>query len=130
MMSSPEPSEQPEQPLTLDEAMAIDSIAADAVRPEDARIALCPTHRATDAVDRKAAAHLFSALPVDRWVLPYDKGTEHELDLLRAVPADRDHDVGVRRGRDRRVACASRRRCRGHGRARRPVVRHRRGRIR
>lgn len=78
------------QPLTLDEAVAIDSIAVDVRdKPEDVRIGMCPTHRA-DPVNRDAAARLFGGLPVDRWVLPYDKGTEAELDLLRAVPADRD----------------------------------------
>lgn len=85
----------PGQPLTLDEAIAIDSNAADVTKPEDARIALCPTHKATDAVDTTAATHLFAALPIDRWVLPYDKGTEQELDLLRAVPTDRDAALGI-----------------------------------
>ncbi|GLZ06118.1 5-methyltetrahydropteroyltriglutamate--homocysteine S-methyltransferase [Actinomadura sp. NBRC 104412] len=84
------------QPLTLDEAVAIDSIAVNvAAKPENVRIGLCPTHRAVGAVDRAAATHLFSALPVDRWVLPYDKGTEGEVALLRAVPADRDAALGI-----------------------------------
>ncbi|MBE1536624.1 uroporphyrinogen decarboxylase/cobalamine-independent methonine synthase family protein [Actinomadura algeriensis] len=83
------------QPLTLDEAVAIDSIAVDVRdKPEDVRIGMCPTHRA-DPVNRDAAARLFGGLPVDRWVLPYDKGTEAELDLLRAVPADRDAALGI-----------------------------------
>lgn len=83
------------QPLTLDEAIAIDSIAVDVTKPEDVRIGLCPTHRASGAVDRDAAARLFAGLPVDRWVLPYDKGTESETHLLRAVPADRDAALGI-----------------------------------
>ncbi len=84
------------QPLTLEEAIAIDALAVRLdSRPDDVRIGLCPTHRAAGAVDREAAARLFSDLPVDRWVLPYDKGTEGEADLLRAVPADRDAALGV-----------------------------------
>lgn len=84
-----------DQPLTLDEAVAIDSLSVDVPKPDDVRIGLCPTHRAPEAVDRTAAAHLFAALPVDRWILPYDKGTESELDLLRAVPTDRDAALGI-----------------------------------
>jgi 5-methyltetrahydropteroyltriglutamate--homocysteine methyltransferase len=84
------------QPLTLEQAIAIDSLAVDvAAKPEDVRIGLCPTHAAADAVDRDAAARLFAGLPVDRWVLPYDKGTEGEAGLLRAVPADRDAALGI-----------------------------------
>ncbi|MDX6744157.1 hypothetical protein [Actinocorallia sp. A-T 12471] len=83
------------QPLTLDEAIAIDAAAvAVAERPEGFRIGVCPTHRAAD-VDAGAAAKLFGELPVDRWVLPYDQGTKGEIDLLRAVPADRDAALGI-----------------------------------
>ncbi|MGP4025989.1 hypothetical protein [Actinomadura sp. 3N407] len=84
------------QPLTLDEAIAVDSIAVDlTAKPEDVRIGLCPTHQVTGTVDRDAATRLFAGLPVDRWVLPYDKGAEGEADLLRAVPADRDAALGI-----------------------------------
>ncbi|WP_106397048.1 uroporphyrinogen decarboxylase/cobalamine-independent methonine synthase family protein [Actinocorallia populi] len=84
------------QPLTLEEAVAIDSLAVDLEdRPENVRIGLCPTHKAAETADGEAAARLFADLPVDRWVLPYAHGTEAEAALLRAVPADRDAALGI-----------------------------------
>ncbi|MBW8481214.1 hypothetical protein [Actinomadura parmotrematis] len=84
------------QPLTLDEAIAIDAAAVRvADRPEGVRIGLCPTHRAPAEVDAGAAERLFGDLPVDRWVLPYDRGAAGETALLRAVPADRDAALGI-----------------------------------
>ncbi|ROO84742.1 5-methyltetrahydropteroyltriglutamate--homocysteine methyltransferase [Actinocorallia herbida] len=83
------------QPLTLEEAIAIDALAVSVEdRPEGVRIGLCPTHKAAD-VDHEAAARLFAELPVDRWILPYDQGTQGETDLLKAVPADRDAALGI-----------------------------------
>nr|WP_260408529.1 hypothetical protein [Planomonospora venezuelensis] len=84
------------QALTLEEAIAVDSLAVELdSRPEEVRIGLCPTHQAADTVDKAAAERLFAELPVDRWLLPYLTGSENELDLLRAVPADRDACLGV-----------------------------------
>ncbi|GAB2863014.1 5-methyltetrahydropteroyltriglutamate--homocysteine S-methyltransferase [Actinocorallia aurea] len=83
------------QPLTLEQAIGIDAAAvAVTERPEGVRIGLCPTHKAAD-VDKEAAARLFAELPVDRWILPYDQGTQGEIDLLKAVPADRDAALGI-----------------------------------
>ncbi len=82
--------------LPLEQAIAIDARAVRVdSRPEDVRIGLNPTHRAVDTVDKAAAERLFAELPVDRWVLPYCAGTDAEVDLLRAVPADRDVSLGV-----------------------------------
>ncbi len=84
------------QPLTLEEAVAIDSLAVSLdSKPENVRIGVCPTHKAGDTVDAEAAARLFGELPVDRWVLPYAHGTQSEVDLLRALPADRDAALGI-----------------------------------
>ncbi|MCX4090794.1 hypothetical protein [Nocardia sp. alder85J] len=82
--------------LTLDEAIAVDAqaIRIDA-KPADVRIGLNPAHRAVDPVDKAVAEQLFAELPVDRWVLPYFAGADAEVDLLRAVPADRDACLGV-----------------------------------
>ncbi|WP_019927640.1 hypothetical protein [Nocardia sp. BMG111209] len=82
--------------LTLAEAIAVDTAAVriDA-KPADVRIALNPAHRAADPVDKAVAEQLFAELPVDRWVLPYHAGTDAEVDLLRAVPADRDACLGI-----------------------------------
>ncbi|MEY9212130.1 methionine synthase II (cobalamin-independent)-like protein [Thermobifida halotolerans] len=82
--------------LPLEDCIAIDTAAVSGVsRPEDVRIGLCPTHSAKGEVDTAAAARVFEEVPVDRWVLPYCGGTEGELALLRAVPADRDACLGV-----------------------------------
>lgn len=34
-------------------------------------------------------------MPADRWILPYDKGTDAELELIKALPEDRDVCLGV-----------------------------------
>ncbi|CAL9620030.1 hypothetical protein SUDANB121_05845 [Nocardiopsis dassonvillei] len=82
--------------LPLEDCIAIDAAALDGLsRPEDVRIGLCPTHAAGGEVDAAAAERIFDGVPVDRWVLPYCAGTAGELDLLRAVPADRDACLGV-----------------------------------
>ena len=82
--------------LSLDEAIAIDSLAVTlAAKPDDVRIALCPTVHAAGTVDVAAAERLFAQVPVDRWILPYCTGAEAEVQLLRAVPADRDVCLGI-----------------------------------
>ncbi|MFV2194957.1 hypothetical protein [Nocardiopsis sp. LOL_012] len=82
--------------LSLDDCIALDSAAVEGLnKPEDVRVGLCPTHSAKGEVDTEAAARVFAEVPVDRWVLPFCKGTEGEMDLLRAVPADRDACLGV-----------------------------------
>ena len=81
--------------LALADAIAVDTLALPAARPGDVRIGLCPIRRAGDTVDAAVAERLFGEVPVDRWILPYSAGTEAEVDLLRAVPADRDVCLGV-----------------------------------
>jgi 5-methyltetrahydropteroyltriglutamate--homocysteine methyltransferase len=81
--------------LSLEESIAIDGIAVDVgPKAESVKIGMNPTHRA-DSVNRAAAERLFSELLVDRWVLPYCTGAESEVDLLRAVPSDRQVCLGV-----------------------------------
>ncbi|MFE2578826.1 methionine synthase II (cobalamin-independent)-like protein [Streptomyces sp. NPDC059378] len=82
--------------LSFEDALAVEAAAVrPAPRPEGVRIALAPGWAAPAAVDRGRAERLYSAVPVDRWVLPLDRGTKAELDLLRALPEDRDVCLGV-----------------------------------
>jgi 5-methyltetrahydropteroyltriglutamate--homocysteine methyltransferase len=82
--------------LTLDDAIAIDSLAVGLDnRPADARIGLCPAIAAIGPVDVAVAERLFAEVPVDRWLLPYDKGAAAEVALLRAVPAEKDVCLGI-----------------------------------
>lgn len=81
--------------LSLEDAIAIDTLAVRIEgRPADARIGLCPAVSANGTVDLAAAERLF-AIPVDRWLLPYSAGTEAEVALLRAVPAEKDVCLGI-----------------------------------
>lgn len=88
-------------PLMLDQLPDDDLLAVDAhavrldERPEGVRIAVCPGWRAPAEVDRTQVEQLYARIPADRWVLPFDQGTEAELDLLRALPDDRDFCLGV-----------------------------------
>jgi 5-methyltetrahydropteroyltriglutamate--homocysteine methyltransferase len=81
--------------LSLEDAIAIDSQAVQvSARPEGFRIGICPTTAAGEA-SLEVARRLFSAVPVDRWILPYAKGTAGEELLLRAVPAGKDVCLGI-----------------------------------
>ncbi|MFI6339318.1 methionine synthase II (cobalamin-independent)-like protein [Streptomyces sp. NPDC050535] len=82
--------------LTFEDALAVEALAVrlDA-RPEGVRVGVCPGWEAPAAVDRARAERLYGEVPADRWILPYDKGTEAETDLLRALPEDRDACLGV-----------------------------------
>ncbi|MFF4253810.1 methionine synthase II (cobalamin-independent)-like protein [Streptomyces sp. NPDC001663] len=88
-------------PLLLDGATDDGLLAADAhaarldERFEGVRIAVCPGWRASAEVDRSRIEKMYEAIPADRWVLPFDQGTEAELDLVRALPEDRDVCLGV-----------------------------------
>lgn len=88
-------------PLLLEGPLDEDLLAVDAhavrldERPEGVRIGVCPGWRAPAEVDRARAERLYEAIPADRWVLPFDQGTEAELALVRAVPEDRDVCLGV-----------------------------------
>ncbi|KPI00170.1 Methionine synthase vitamin-B12 independent [Actinobacteria bacterium OK074] len=82
--------------LSYEDALAVDALAVRLdERPEGVRIGVCPGWRAPAAVDRARAERLYAAVPADRWVLPYDRGTAAELDLLKALPEDRDACLGV-----------------------------------
>jgi 5-methyltetrahydropteroyltriglutamate--homocysteine methyltransferase len=77
--------------LSFEGALAVEAIAVRLdTRPEGVRIGVCPGWEALAVVDRAKAEQLYSAVPADRWVLPYCQGTPAELDLLKALPKDRD----------------------------------------
>ncbi|GGL66251.1 hypothetical protein GCM10010129_07100 [Streptomyces fumigatiscleroticus] len=83
-------------PLWLGDALAVEAAAVRLdERPEGVRIGLCPGWAAPAAVDRAAAERLYAEVPADRWVLPFDQGTQAELDLVRALPEDRGVCLGV-----------------------------------
>ncbi|MFD7817393.1 methionine synthase II (cobalamin-independent)-like protein [Streptomyces sp. NPDC059785] len=82
--------------LSFADALAVDAAAVRLdERPEGVRIGVCPGWAAPDTVDRARAERLYAEVPADRWVLPYDRGTGAELELLRALPEDRDACLGV-----------------------------------
>ncbi|GAA0444073.1 5-methyltetrahydropteroyltriglutamate--homocysteine methyltransferase [Actinoplanes capillaceus] len=82
--------------LSFEDALAVDALAVTvADKPFDVRIGLCPLTRVGDGLDTAAAERLFAAVPVDRWVLPYDTGSPAETELLRAVPSERDVCLGI-----------------------------------
>ncbi|MFE2427935.1 methionine synthase II (cobalamin-independent)-like protein [Streptomyces sp. NPDC059373] len=82
--------------LSFEDALAVEALAVRLdERPEGVRIGVCPGWEAPAAVDRARAERLYGEVPADRWILPYDKGTEAELDLLKALPEDRDACLGV-----------------------------------
>ncbi|MFE7547155.1 uroporphyrinogen decarboxylase/cobalamine-independent methonine synthase family protein [Streptomyces gardneri] len=82
--------------LSFEDALAVEALAVRLdERPEGVRTGLCPGWRAPAVVDRARAERLYASIPADRWILPYDQGTDAELDLLRALPEDRDACLGV-----------------------------------
>ncbi|BCY12368.1 hypothetical protein [Actinoplanes sp. L3-i22] len=84
------------QPFDLDEAIEIDSLAVTLKdKPFNVRIGICPIFSAEAEVDAAVAEKLFAGVPVDRWSLPFDKGTPGEVALLRAVPAEKDVCLGI-----------------------------------
>ncbi|MEU4156800.1 hypothetical protein [Actinoplanes sp. NPDC026670] len=79
--------------LSFTDAVAVDTLAVSvADKPFDVRIGLCPLTRVGADFD---AERLFTSIPVDRWILPYDTGAPAETELLRAVPTDRDVCLGI-----------------------------------
>lgn len=82
--------------LSFEDALAVEALAVRLdERPEGVRIAVAPGWAAPGAVDRARAERLYATVPADRWVLPLDRGTDAELDLLRALPEDRDACLGA-----------------------------------
>jgi 5-methyltetrahydropteroyltriglutamate--homocysteine methyltransferase len=59
------------------------------------RIGVAPGWAAPAVVDRARAERLFTTVPADRWVLPFDQGTDAETELVRALPDERDFCLGV-----------------------------------
>ncbi|MGW0822906.1 methionine synthase II (cobalamin-independent)-like protein [Streptomyces sp. NPDC002845] len=82
--------------LSFEDALAVEALAVRLdERPQGVRIGVCPGWTAPATVDLARVEKLYAAVPADRWVLPYDQGTDAELDLLRALPEDRDVCLGV-----------------------------------
>ncbi|WP_327186274.1 methionine synthase II (cobalamin-independent)-like protein [Streptomyces sp. NBC_01334] len=82
--------------LSFEDALAVEALAVRLeTRPEGVRIGVAPGFAAPGAVDRARAERLYGAVPADRWILPFDQGTDAELDLVRALPEDRDVCLGV-----------------------------------
>ncbi|GAA2614716.1 uroporphyrinogen decarboxylase/cobalamine-independent methonine synthase family protein [Paractinoplanes durhamensis] len=81
--------------LSLDDAIAIDSLAVSLGKADDVRIGLCPAVVTPSAVDVDVASRLFASVPVDRWMLPYCSGADAEVELLRAVPLSKDVCLGI-----------------------------------
>ncbi|OWA00791.1 methionine synthase II (cobalamin-independent)-like protein [Streptomyces sp. CS113] len=82
--------------LSFEDALAVDSAAIRLdERPEGVRIGVAPGWAAPGAVDVGRAERLFTEVPADRWVLPFDQGTESEVELVRALPEERDFCLGV-----------------------------------
>ncbi|MFD9429670.1 methionine synthase II (cobalamin-independent)-like protein [Streptomyces sp. NPDC060002] len=82
--------------LSFEDALAVEALAVRLdERGEGVRIGVAPGFAAPGAVDRARAERLYGAVPADRWILPFDQGTDAELDLVRALPQDRDVCLGV-----------------------------------
>ncbi|MCT9111921.1 methionine synthase II (cobalamin-independent)-like protein [Streptomyces mirabilis] len=82
--------------LSFADALAVDALAVRLEeRPVGVRIGVCPGWEAPAGVDRARTERLYGGIPADRWILPYDKGTDAELDLVKALPEDRDACLGV-----------------------------------
>ncbi|MEU0114412.1 methionine synthase II (cobalamin-independent)-like protein [Streptomyces bobili] len=82
--------------LSFEDALAVDALAVRLdERPEGVRIGVAPGWAAPAEVDLVRAEKLYGAVPADRWILPLDRGSRAELDLMRALPDDRDVCLGV-----------------------------------
>lgn len=82
--------------LPFDEILAVESAAVEhGELPEGTRVGFCPGWSAPSEVDRSRATRMYGTITADRWILPFDKGTAAELDLVRALPEDRDACLGV-----------------------------------
>ncbi|MEV6766856.1 methionine synthase II (cobalamin-independent)-like protein [Streptomyces sp. NPDC051105] len=82
--------------LSFEDALAVDALAVGLnERPEGVRIGLAPGWAAPAEVDRARAGRLYAEIDADRWILPFDQGTPAELDLVKALPDDRDFCLGV-----------------------------------
>ncbi|WP_210592458.1 methionine synthase II (cobalamin-independent)-like protein [Streptomyces sp. GESEQ-35] len=85
-----------DSPLSFEDALAVEALAVRLdERPEGVRIGICPGWAAPATVDRARTERLYTGIPADRWILPYDQGTDAERDLLKTLPEDRDVCLGV-----------------------------------
>lgn len=81
--------------LSFEDALAVEAMTLpQGERPPGVRLGISPGWAAPETVDRARAERLYS-VPADRWILPYDRGTEAERDLLKALPEDRDACLGA-----------------------------------
>ncbi|MFF3503999.1 methionine synthase II (cobalamin-independent)-like protein [Streptomyces sp. NPDC003247] len=82
--------------LSFEDALTVEALAVRLdERPEGVRIGVAPGWTAPAEVDRARAEKLYGEVAADRWILPFDQGTPAELDLVRALPEDRDVCLGV-----------------------------------
>ncbi|MFJ4782222.1 methionine synthase II (cobalamin-independent)-like protein [Streptomyces sp. NPDC088794] len=82
--------------LSFEDALAVEALAVRLDdRPEGVRVGVCPGWAAPAEADRARTEKLYTEIPADRWILPFDQGTQAELDLVRALPEDRDFCLGV-----------------------------------
>ncbi|MGW2965006.1 methionine synthase II (cobalamin-independent)-like protein [Streptomyces sp. NPDC001220] len=82
--------------LSFEDSLAVDALAVRLdERPEAVRIGLAPGWTAPAEVDRARVERLYATVGADRWILPFDQGTQSELDLVKALPDDRDFCLGV-----------------------------------
>ncbi|MEU9348734.1 methionine synthase II (cobalamin-independent)-like protein [Streptomyces sp. NPDC048278] len=82
--------------LPFADALAVDALAVRLdERPEGVRIGFAPGWSAPAELDLARAEQLYAGIGADRWILPFDQGTRAELDLVRALPDDRDFCLGV-----------------------------------
>ncbi|MEV1025362.1 methionine synthase II (cobalamin-independent)-like protein [Streptomyces sp. NPDC050264] len=96
LLAATGPDETPVGALSFADALAVDAPAVLLdTRPEGVRIGLFPGATPPAAVDRAKAERLYTQVPADRWVLPLLHGSAAELDLVRALPEDRDVCFGV-----------------------------------
>ncbi|MER6674053.1 methionine synthase II (cobalamin-independent)-like protein [Streptomyces sp. NPDC000983] len=85
-----------DSPLSFEDALAVEAAALRLdERPEGVRTGLCPGWTAPAEADPARLERLYGEVPADRWILPFDQGTPAELDLIRALPEDRDLCLGV-----------------------------------
>ncbi|WP_320782804.1 methionine synthase II (cobalamin-independent)-like protein [Streptomyces sp. CRN 30] len=83
-------------PLSYDDALAVEAAAVRPdERPEGVRIGVCPGWTAPADIDTARLERLYGTVLADRWVLPFHQGTGAELDLVRALPEERDLCLGV-----------------------------------
>lgn len=96
LLAATGPDEAPLGSLSYAEALAVDAPAARLdTRPEGVRIGYFPGATPPATVDLTKVEQLYAQIPADRWVLPLLTASAAELDLIRALPENRDACFGV-----------------------------------